>query len=121
MKLLPIFGNQPNKYKVDGFCYWRNLRWIGSFSPQDKALLQSFTFIESAVILAIVVLGGMGSQIGVVLASVVLIGGTELFRELEEYRMLAFGALMVGIMVWKPRGLLAHREPTIRIKTEGSS
>jgi len=56
-----------------------------------------------------------------VLASVVLIGGTELFRELEEYRMLAFGALMVGIMVWKPRGLLAHREPTIRIKTEGSS
>jgi branched-chain amino acid transport system permease protein len=46
---------------------------------------------------------------------VLLIGGTELFRGLEEYRMLAFGGLMVAIMVWRPRGLLAHREPTIKL------
>jgi len=91
--------------------------FAGSFFATRQGFVspESFTFIESAVILAIVVLGGMGSQIGVVLASVILIGGTELLRELEEYRMLAFGAAMVAIMVWRPRGLLAFRTPTIRL------
>jgi len=77
---------------------------------------ESFTFIESAIILAIVVLGGFGSQIGVVFAAVLLIGLPEFFRELQQYRMLAFGAAMVAIMVWRPRGLLAHREPTIHMR-----
>jgi branched-chain amino acid transport system permease protein len=76
---------------------------------------ESFTFIESAIILAIVVRGGFGSQIGVVFAAILLIGLPEFFRELQQYRMLAFGAAMVAIMVWRPRGLLAHREPTIRL------
>ncbi len=80
---------------------------------------ESFTFIESAIILAIVVLGGFGSQIGVVLAAILLIGLPEFFRELQQYRMLAFGAAMVAIMVWRPRGLLAHREPTIRLSGRG--
>ena len=116
-------GINPTNTKLTAFAIGATFGGLaGSFFATRQGFIspESFTFIESAVILAIVVLGGMGSQIGVVLASVVLIGGTELFRELEEYRMLAFGALMVGIMVWKPRGLLAHREPTIRIKTEGS-
>ena len=117
-------GINPTNTKLTAFAIGATFGGLaGSFFATRQGFIspESFTFIESAVILAIVVLGGMGSQIGVVLSSVVLIGGTELFRELEEYRMLAFGALMVGIMVWKPRGLLAHREPTIRIKTEGSS
>ena len=117
-------GINPTNTKLTAFAIGATFGGLaGSFFATRQGFIspESFTFIESAVILAIVVLGGMGSQIGVVLASVVLIGGTELFRELEEYRMLAFGALMVGIMVWKPRGLLAHREPTIRIKTEGIS
>jgi branched-chain amino acid transport system permease protein len=76
---------------------------------------ESFTFIESAIILAIVVLGGMGSQIGIVLAAILLIGLPEVFRELNLYRMLAFGIAMVAIMTWRPRGLLAHREPTVRL------
>jgi len=80
---------------------------------------ESFTFIESAIILAIVVLGGMGSQLGVAIAAIVLIGLPEWFRNLQEYRMLAFGALMVLIMVWRPRGLLAHREPTLRLHPRG--
>ena len=80
---------------------------------------ESFTFIESAIILAIVVLGGFGSQIGVVIAAILLIGLPEFFRDLQQYRMLAFGAAMVAIMVWRPRGLLAHREPTIRLSGRG--
>ncbi len=117
-------GINPTNTKLTAFAIGATFGGLaGSFFATRQGFIspESFTFIESAVILAIVVLGGMGSQIGVVLASVVLIGGTELFRELEEYRMLAFGALMVGIMIWKPKGLLANREPTIRIKVEGSS
>lgn len=95
--------------------------FAGSFFATRQGFIspESFTFIESAVILAIVVLGGMGSQLGVVVAAVVLIGMPEWFRELEQYRMLAFGAGMVLIMLWRPRGLLAHREPTIRLHARG--
>ena len=91
--------------------------FAGSFFATRQGFIspESFTFIESAVILAIVVLGGMGSQIGIVLAAVLLVGLPEWFRELQQYRMLAFGAAMVLIMLWKPSGLLAHREPTIRL------
>lgn len=75
---------------------------------------ESFVFSESAIILAIVVLGGMGSQLGVVLASLVLVLIPEIGRDFAEYRMLIFGAAMILIMVWKPGGLLAHREPTLK-------
>jgi ABC-type branched-subunit amino acid transport system permease subunit len=64
---------------------------------------ESFTFIESAIILAIVVLGGMGSQLGVILAAIVMILLPELMREFSEYRMLMFGALMVLMMIWRPQ------------------
>jgi branched-chain amino acid transport system permease protein len=89
----------------------------------------SFTFLESATILAIVVLGGMGSQIGVALAAAVMVGGTELLRELDslkmifgsdfnpaQYRMLIFGMAMIVIMIWKPRGFISQRLPTLRLK-----
>jgi branched-chain amino acid transport system permease protein len=77
---------------------------------------ESFTFQESALILAIVVLGGLGSQTGVAVAAVALIGCSELFRELEQLRMLIFGASMVAIMTWRPQGLIAHRTPTAVLK-----
>ncbi|WP_300452186.1 high-affinity branched-chain amino acid ABC transporter permease LivM [Accumulibacter sp.] len=80
---------------------------------------ESFTFNESAIILAIVVLGGMGSQLGVVLASLVLVLLPELGRDFAEYRMLLFGAAMILIMVWKPGGILSHREPTLRYRANG--
>jgi branched-chain amino acid transport system permease protein len=111
-------GINPTNTKLTAFALGAMFAgFAGSFFATRQAFIspESFTFIESAVILAIVVLGGMGSQVGVAIAAVLLIGGTELFRGLEEYRMLAFGGLMVAIMVWKPRGLLAHREPTIKL------
>lgn len=90
---------------------------------------ESFTFMESAIILAIVVLGGMGSQIGVAIAAVAMIGGTEILRELDwlkhvfgasfdpaQYRMLLFGLAMVLLMIWRPRGLIATRDPSIFLK-----
>jgi len=66
----------------------------------------SFTFFESALILAIVVLGGMGSTVGVVIAAFVLTVAPELLRSFAEYRVLLFGILMVLMMIWKPRGLI---------------
>ncbi len=66
----------------------------------------SFTFFESALILAIVVLGGMGSTVGVVIAAFVLTVAPELLRSFAEYRVLLFGILMVVMMIWRPRGLI---------------
>ena len=105
--------------------------FAGSFFAAREAFIspESFTFIESATILAIVVLGGMGSQIGVVIAAIVMIGGTEILRELDflknifgptfdptQYRMLLFGFAMVVIMIWRPRGLISTREPSVFLK-----
>ncbi len=111
-------GINPTNTKLTAFAIGAMFGgFAGSFFATRQGFIspESFTFIESAVILAIVVLGGMGSQMGVVVASVLLIGGTELLRELDEFRMLVFGGAMVGIMIWRPRGLLAHRDPTVRL------
>ena len=91
--------------------------FAGSFFATRQGFIspESFTFIESAVILAIVVLGGMGSQIGVVIAALVLVLIPELGRDFAQYRMLVFGAAMVLIMTWRPQGLLAFRDPTLRL------
>jgi branched-chain amino acid transport system permease protein len=66
----------------------------------------SFNFLESALILSIVVLGGMGSITGVVLAAVGITLLPEVFREFGNFRMLVFGLAMVFIMIWRPGGLL---------------
>ncbi|WGD56604.1 high-affinity branched-chain amino acid ABC transporter permease LivM [Bradyrhizobium sp. CB1650] len=89
--------------------------FAGAFFATRQGFIspESFTFQESALVLAIVVLGGMGSQLGVALAALTMIGGFELFRGLETYRMLVFGMAMVLIMIWRPRGLIGHRAPTV--------
>jgi branched-chain amino acid transport system permease protein len=68
----------------------------------------SFTFLESAIILSIVVLGGMGSIIGVIFGALILILMPEYLRALSEYRMLAFGAILVCMMIFRPQGLFAN-------------
>ncbi len=71
----------------------------------------------------------MGSQIGVAIAAIAMVGGPELLRNMEftrmvfgsgfdpsEYRLLLFGLAMVAMMVWRPRGLIANREPSVILK-----
>ncbi len=91
--------------------------FAGAFFATRQAFVspESFTFIESAIVLSIVVLGGLGSQLGVALAALVMIGGFEVFRALADYRMLVFGAALVVIMVLRPRGLVAGRTPTVAL------
>lgn len=69
----------------------------------------SFTFMESALILSVVVLGGLGSILGVVLGASVLILLPEYLRSFNEYRMLIFGASMVLMMVFRPQGLITPK------------
>jgi branched-chain amino acid transport system permease protein len=89
----------------------------GAFFATRQAFIspESFTFIESAMVLAIVVLGGLGSQLGVALAALVMIGGSEVFRDLQEYRMLIFGIALVTMMVLRPRGLVSGRTPSVAL------
>ncbi len=110
-------GVNPRNTKLSAFAIGAMFAgFAGSFFATRQGFIspESFTFIESAILVAIVVLGGMGSQIGVAVAAIILVGLPEYFRELQEYRMLAFGMGMVLIMLWRPGGLLTHREPTIR-------
>lgn len=87
-------------------------------SKQGFISPESFVFLESAIILAIVVLGGMGSQMGVILAAIAVTILPELAREFSEYRMLIFGAAMVLMMVWRPQGLLPMRRIHIELKKQ---
>ncbi len=95
--------------------------FAGSFFATRQGFIspESFTFMESATILAMVVMGGMGSQVGVAVAALVMVGGIELFRDLELYRMLVFGLVMVAMMIWRPRGFIGTRTPTI-VRTKGA-
>ena len=109
--------------------------FAGSFFATRQGFIspESFTFLESATILSIVVLGGMGSQVGVAIAAIVMIGGTEIMRQLDflkqifgatfdpsQYRMLLFGFAMVLIMIWRPRGLISTRDPSVFLKERKS-
>ncbi|MEN6475344.1 MAG: branched-chain amino acid ABC transporter permease [Syntrophaceae bacterium] len=68
----------------------------------------SFTFMESAIILSIVVLGGMGSIVGVILAALILILLPEYLRAFSQLRMIVFGASMVLMMVFRPQGIISR-------------
>jgi len=83
--------------------------WQGSVAPD------SFTFWESAIMLAIVVLGGMGSQTGVILAALALTVIPEIAREFSQYRMIIFGAVMVLMMIWRPQGLIPAQRPKMEL------
>ncbi len=105
--------------------------FAGSFFAARQGFVspESFVYIESALIHAIVVLGGLGSQIGIVFSAIAIIGAFELFREMGflayvlpdgvepvQFRMLAVGLAMVLMMRWRPRGLVTRRDPTVFLK-----
>jgi branched-chain amino acid transport system permease protein len=121
-------GINPTSVKLSAFAIGAMLAGFAGvvFAAKQRVLIspESFTFAESATILAIVVLGGAGSQLGIVLAATVLVWLPELGRQfagvpvigqLGELRLLLFGAAMVAIMVWRPRGLVARREPSLML------
>lgn len=113
-------GLNPTAIKLSAFTIGAAFAgFAGSFFAARQGLVtpESFTFIESAMILAIVVLGGMGSQLGVILAATVMVLLQEM-RGFAEYRMLVFGLVMIVMMVWRPQGLLPMQRPHLELKAK---
>lgn len=73
----------------------------------------SFTLLVSINVLSLIIIGGMGSIPGVMVGAMLLIGLPELLRELDAYRLLVFGALLVIVMLVKPEGLLPPSPPEL--------
>jgi len=78
----------------------------------------SFTFLESAMILSIVVLGGTGSIIGIIIGALLLILLPEYLRAFSDYRMLLFGLIMVIMMIFRPQGIVTGVRKTYEFHTE---
>lgn len=112
-------GLNPTTIKLSAFTIGASFAgFAGSLFAARQGFIspESFTFIESAIVLAIVVLGGMGSQLGVILAAIAMTLLPEIAREFNEYRMLLFGLIMVLMMVWRPQGLLPLKRPQMELK-----
>jgi len=88
--------------------FWAGLAGVIFASRNTYINPNSFTFMESALVLSIVVMGGMGSIVGVIIAALVLILMPEYLRAFAEYRMLMFGAVMVLMMIFRPEGLISN-------------
>jgi len=111
-------GINPVSVKLSAFAVGALLAgFAGVFFAARQGFVspESFNFQESATVLAIVVLGGMGSQLGIAVAAIILVTLPEFGRDFAQFRMLLFGAAMVGIMIWRPRGLFSIRTPSIRL------
>ena len=113
-------GLNPMRIKLSAFTLGAMFAGFGgAFFAARQGIVnpESFTFIESALILSIVVLGGMGSQLGVIIAAIVLTALPEMAREFSEYRMLIFGLVMVLMMVWRPQGLLPMSRRHVEVRS----
>ena len=99
--------------------FWAGLVGVVFAARNTYINPNSFTFLESALVLSIVVLGGMGSLVGVVIAALVLVLLPEYLRAFADYRMLVFGAVMVLMMILRPQGLIVARRPRYLVQRGG--
>lgn len=103
-------GVNPTAAKLTAFALgstWAGLAGVVFAAKTTFVNPASFTFLESAMILSIVVLGGMGSILGVIIGAFVLILTPEYLRAFSEYRMLLFGLIMVMMMIFRPQGIVS--------------
>jgi branched-chain amino acid transport system permease protein len=97
---------------------------VGSFSGMFFAVKigsvfpNSMNIVVSIVVLALIVLGGMGSIPGVVVGAFVLVGLPEFLREFVEYRLLIYGAILVAIMILRPEGLIPSARRRLELHEE---
>ncbi len=114
-------GIDKRKTKLAAFslgAFWAGLIGVVFAAKTTFINPASFTFLESAIILSIVVLGGMGSIVGVIIGALILILMPEYLRALSEYRMLAFGGVMVAMMVFRPQGMIANIRRTYKFEKQ---
>ncbi len=104
-------------YKLYAFAFgafWAGLAGALFAGKMQFVSPESFTFMESVLILCMVILGGLGSITGVVLGALVLVLLPEVLREVQLYRMLALGAGLVLLMIFRPQGFLGGKGVYLR-------
>ncbi len=112
-----VMGIDKTRTKLSAFALgatWAGMAGVLFAAKTSFINPASFTFLESAVILAIVVLGGLGSTVGVIIGALVFSLLPEYLRAFASYRMLIFGAVMVGVMVFRPQGIMGVRRRSYR-------
>lgn len=112
-----VMGINILKYKLLAFTLGASFAGIGGaiFAARQGSIFpENFSLMVSINVLCLIIIGGMGSLPGVVLGAVVLIGLPEVLREVQQYRMLAFGGLLVTMMIFRPTGFI----PSARRKME---
>ena len=98
---------------------WAGLCGVFFAAKQTFISPESFTFVESVSVLAMVILGGMGSIPGVIAGAVILSLLPEVLRGVAEYRMIALSGLMIVMMIFRPQGLFPNLRRTLELKDEG--
>lgn len=99
---------------IGGFAGWLFAGKQGFVSPD------SFDFVTSVMIVAMLVLGGMGNIFGAILGAVVLTIVPEILQPLQQYRILLFGAVMVIMMIFRPQGILGGKRISEEFRPETS-
>jgi len=112
-------GVNVTHYKLAAFvlgAFWAGMAGTLYAAKMTTIAPESFNFMESVIIFAVVILSG-GSQLGVLISAFMFIGLPELLREFSNARMLIFGLAMMVMMIWRPQGLLPPRQRRYRVDT----
>jgi len=110
-------GINTTLYKLYAFAFgafWAGLAGASFAAKMQFVSPESFTFMESVLILCMVILGGLGSITGVVIGAFLLVLLPEVLREVQLYRMLALGMGLVGLMIFRPQGLFGGKGASLR-------
>jgi branched-chain amino acid transport system permease protein len=102
-------GINTTRYKLYAFSFgslWAGVAGALFASKMQFVSPESFTFMESVLILSMVIIGGLGNTYGAVLGALILVLLPEALRGIESYRMLILGAALVALMIFRPQGLL---------------
>lgn len=106
-------GIDTRKYKFMALsfgAFWAGLAGALFASKMHFVSPESFTFMESVFVVCMIILGGLGSIAGVILGSLILVLLPELLREFQLYRMLALGAGLVLMMIFRPEGMIRRKQ-----------
>jgi branched-chain amino acid transport system permease protein len=110
-------GINTTAYKLYAFAFaafWAGLAGVLFAAKMQFVSPESFTFMESVLILCMVILGGLGSILGVILGAIILVMLPEMLREVQLYRMLALGSGLVMLMIFRPQGLMGGKGVSFR-------
>lgn len=114
-------GINPTSVKLSAFAissFFAGIAGCFFAAKQRHISPESFEFIESVIVLSIVVLGGMGSRVGIILAAIFVAVLKDYSQDLQEYRMLIFSLILIVMMIWRPRGLFPAKRSKIKIRDD---